>query len=907
MFPPIGGLLTELGGWRLSFAPYAIGLATAVLIFRRLDANRPLHPMTLRDQLGGAGTAVRHRDVLGSIAIGVIIFMLIFGLFLTALPVHLEREFGLSAGQRGLVIAAPALTSTFTALRLGWLRARFGVVALLTGASVLFAIAFVIMGVAPTLPVLLGAAMLYGLGEGMFIPTLQDVVAGASTAAQRGAVVAVWVGSARAGQTVGPLAASATYGAVGTGPTFVIGGGRRRGARGARGHRPLRSRSAAPRPVGFSFMVLQVIGGGRMGEALVGGLLTAGGQRSTGSASSSPIPIGWWPCKRPSRGSTWSTEPTAADGNVIAVKPADVATACRGAGGQRSRPGAVDRRGRHHRARSRLISRRVTRVVRAMPNTASVLGAGAAAIARGTTATDDDLAWAETLLGAVGTVVRVKEPLLDAVTGLSGSGPAYVFLVAEALIEAGVLAGLPRDVSQALSIQTILGAATLLADGDGGPEALRAAVTSPAGTTAAGLRVLEQHGVRSAFIEAVVAATERSTPARTPATTLPLATPATGAYASATPLERGAFLGNVITASSVPHTERGRRAASGLEHDRLPPHQVGRPARGPHRQVVPHQRGRRRRLPADPLQRRGLGPEPDVAGTLARAMGARFDTITFLSDYGTTDEFVGVVKSVIRSIAREVTVIDLTHEIQAYDVRAGSLTLGRAAQYLCPGVVLAVVDPGVGSERRAIAVEVGGGQSYLVGPDNGLLAGAVAMSGGATAAVELTNPDFQLVAPGPTFAGRDVFGPAAAHLCAGVPLADLGRPIDPLSLVPGLLPLSREEDGDVVAEVLWVDRYGNCQLNVDPEEVAAFGPRVQLRWGDDVRIADRAATYEGIVPGQVGLVVDSYGMLSVCMGKRSAADELALPLGTEITLSAPGDDTAPMTSSPVTMTTKADR
>jgi len=140
----------------------------------------------------------------------------------------------------------------------------------------------------------------------------------------------------------------------------------------------------------------------------------------------------------------------------------------------------------------------------------------------------------------------------------------------------------------------------------------------------------------------------------------------------------------------------------------------------------------------------------------------RFDTITFLSDYGTGDEFVGVVHSVIRSIAPEVRVIDLTHEIPPYDVRAGSLTLGRAAQYLCPGVVLAVVDPGVGTSRRGIAVEVGGGQSYLVGPDNGLLASAVAMSGGATAAIELTNPTYQLPAPGATFAGRDIFAPAAA-------------------------------------------------------------------------------------------------------------------------------------------------
>jgi S-adenosylmethionine hydrolase len=286
-------------------------------------------------------------------------------------------------------------------------------------------------------------------------------------------------------------------------------------------------------------------------------------------------------------------------------------------------------------------------------------------------------------------------------------------------------------------------------------------------------------------------------------------------------------------------------------------------------------------------------------------MRPRFDTITFLSDYGTGDEFVGVVKSVIRSIAPHVVVIDLTHEIPAYDVRAGSLTLGRAAQYLAPGVVLAVVDPGVGTERRAIAVEVGGGQSYLVGPDNGLLASAVAMSGGATAAVELTNLDLQLPAPGPTFAGRDVFAPAAAHLCLGVPLAELGRPVDPLSLLPGLLPLPRDEDGAVVAEVLWVDRYGNCQLNVDPDEIDAFGSRVQLRWGDDVRTADRAATYEGITPGQVGLVVDSYGMLSVCLGKRSAAAELHLPVGTEVTLAAPSDD-EPSVSVSVQLTSRSE-
>jgi S-adenosylmethionine hydrolase len=286
-------------------------------------------------------------------------------------------------------------------------------------------------------------------------------------------------------------------------------------------------------------------------------------------------------------------------------------------------------------------------------------------------------------------------------------------------------------------------------------------------------------------------------------------------------------------------------------------------------------------------------------------MSARFDTITFLSDYGHDDEFVGVVKSVIRSLAPGVSVIDLSHDIPPHDVRAGAAMLGRAAQYLCPGIVLAIVDPGVGTERRAVAVEVGGGQSYLVGPDNGLLASAAAMSGGATAAVALTNPDYQLAAPGPTFAGRDVFAPAAAHLCQGVPLLELGPPVDPLSLLPGLMPLPREEDGELIAEVIWVDRYANCQLNVDPDEIAPLGDRVQLRWADDVRTAVRSHTYQGIPDGQVGLVTDSYGMLSVCLGKRSASAELRMPVGTEVTLAAPGDGEPGGPSQPVTLSKRS--
>jgi S-adenosyl-L-methionine hydrolase (adenosine-forming) len=275
-------------------------------------------------------------------------------------------------------------------------------------------------------------------------------------------------------------------------------------------------------------------------------------------------------------------------------------------------------------------------------------------------------------------------------------------------------------------------------------------------------------------------------------------------------------------------------------------------------------------------------------------MPSRFDTISFLSDYGTSDEFVGVVKSVIRSIAPHTTVVDVTHDVRPFDIKGGGLTLARSVQYLCPGVVLAVVDPGVGTNRRGIAIEVGDGQSFLVGPDNGLLASAAGMVGGATGAVELTAPEYQLASPGPTFAGRDVFAPAAAHLCAGVPLDALGPRVDPAELVPGIVPLPRDEGGTIIGEILWVDRYGNCQLNIDPDVVEAWGERVQLRWSrpqEGVRTAVRAAAYGDLAPNQVGLVVDSYGLLSVSLRSGSASETLGIVAGDELTL-APLDDEA---------------
>ncbi len=267
-------------------------------------------------------------------------------------------------------------------------------------------------------------------------------------------------------------------------------------------------------------------------------------------------------------------------------------------------------------------------------------------------------------------------------------------------------------------------------------------------------------------------------------------------------------------------------------------------------------------------------------------MPPRFDTVSFLSDYGLDDEFVGVVKAVIRSIAPHVTVLDITHNIPPHDIRAGALALARSIQYLPSGVVLAVVDPGVGGARRALAVEVGEEDpAVLVGPDNGLLASAVALAGGARRAVSLTNTDWHLDAPGPTFAGRDIFAPVAAHICLGVDLAELGEVADPYSLLPGVVPLAREEEGTVVGEVLWVDRFGNAQLNVGPDDVEAMGDRLLVKVGDrKPRLALRVATYADLRAGQVGLVVDSYGLLSIALDRRSASEELRIGAGDPVTL-----------------------
>ncbi len=258
--------------------------------------------------------------------------------------------------------------------------------------------------------------------------------------------------------------------------------------------------------------------------------------------------------------------------------------------------------------------------------------------------------------------------------------------------------------------------------------------------------------------------------------------------------------------------------------------------------------------------------------------------MSFLSDYGRTDEFVGVCHAVMLDIAPDLRIVDVTHEVPAFDVRAGALALVRAIQYLPEGVVLAVVDPGVGTDRRCVAVDVG--NAALVGPDNGLLAPAVAMLGGPRRVVEITATEYQLGAPGPTFAGRDIMAPAAAHLAIGLPIDALGPEVDPVLLTPALVPLPNDDEpGRIVGEVLWVDHYGNCQLNVAPEQLVAAGASV----GDplEITVTDRAGvqtgrrarwvrTFGDAKPAELVLLVDSYGMCTIALDRRSAAGELGL-------------------------------
>ena len=269
----------------------------------------------------------------------------------------------------------------------------------------------------------------------------------------------------------------------------------------------------------------------------------------------------------------------------------------------------------------------------------------------------------------------------------------------------------------------------------------------------------------------------------------------------------------------------------------------------------------------------------------------RYDHVSFLSDLGTVDETVGVVHAVLAELAPHVRVVDLTHQVPVHDVRAGALSLVRAIGYVPSGVVIAAVDSG---GRRPVAIEVAGGEGVLVGPDNGLLAPAVAMTGGAGRAVVLDRSDLHLASPGALLPVRDVFAAVAAHLCNGIDLTELGTEVDADELLPGVVPLPKPlPEGGIQADVLWVDRAGACQLNVGPDDLAPWGDaidaRLRLSCGDPsdpvVRAVDRVPDLSRLGAGSIGLVLDHTGLLALALDRRSAAEELRLVVGDQVTLS----------------------
>jgi hypothetical protein len=262
-------------------------------------------------------------------------------------------------------------------------------------------------------------------------------------------------------------------------------------------------------------------------------------------------------------------------------------------------------------------------------------------------------------------------------------------------------------------------------------------------------------------------------------------------------------------------------------------------------------------------------------------------TIFLATDYGHDDEFVGVLHAVIARLAPSARVIDLSHGIAAFDVAGGAALLERAAPYLGDGVVCAVVDPGVGGTRRAVAIEVASAPRYLVGPDNGLLCWAAAALGGVVRAVELSSEPVRFVGS-TTFDGRDVFAPAAARLASGVALDDLGRVLDASSLVtlpePHVATRSLE-DGRVVltGSVRWIDRFGNVQLSLPGrllEGVSAAGVAVR---GDDtlVRVV---GSYAALEPGAPGLLADANGAVALVVREGSAASRFEVTVGDRVDL-----------------------
>jgi S-adenosylmethionine hydrolase len=262
---------------------------------------------------------------------------------------------------------------------------------------------------------------------------------------------------------------------------------------------------------------------------------------------------------------------------------------------------------------------------------------------------------------------------------------------------------------------------------------------------------------------------------------------------------------------------------------------------------------------------------------------ARF--ITFLTDFGLEDDFVGVCHGVMKRIAPDVEVVDITHGIPPQDVLHGALTLANTLPFMPPGVHLAVVDPGVGGSRRALALRDNEGRLH-VGPDNGLLIPAAEKFGGIAEAHELTNPAYALESVSRTFHGRDLFSPAAAHLALGVDLAELGPPIAADALARLDLPQPEIGASRIRCTVLAIDRFGNVQLNLDrshsDEAGIVPGTRIELQVGPERYFAVAARTFADARPGDLILYEDSYRNLSIAINGGSAASMFNISAGDDV-------------------------
>ena len=262
--------------------------------------------------------------------------------------------------------------------------------------------------------------------------------------------------------------------------------------------------------------------------------------------------------------------------------------------------------------------------------------------------------------------------------------------------------------------------------------------------------------------------------------------------------------------------------------------------------------------------------------------------ITFLSDYGYDDEFAGVCRAVIAGIAPEAGVIDLTHGVSRHAIRQGATILANALPYAPAGVHLAVVDPGVGSPRRALAVRVASEDRILVGPDNGLLWPAIERLGGTVEAVDVSLSEFRLEPISATFHGRDVFAPVAAHLALRAPLADAGEEVSAASLTNLEASEPSIGEGRVVAHVTSVDRFGNAVLDLADRHLVQTGLRMGSHVGVEVgghsHDAAFTLTFADVDPGELILYVDSYGSLALAVNRASAAEMLRLGPDDEVVL-----------------------